>query len=210
MSTPPPSGSSWGNPSSGGLPGGDQPSGGWGAQPGGGQPQPGGWGGGAGAGPGGTAATWGSRVGATLLDAVILVVPFGILFAIFGGIGASTIETTTDPTTGLTTVSGGGGVGAGLVILYLVFIVVSFGYYIYFPTKWNGQTPGKRVLGIRTVRLDGQAFTAGFAALREILVKSLLMGICFIVLILDWLWPLWDDKDQALHDKVINTRVVRA
>jgi uncharacterized RDD family membrane protein YckC len=27
--------------------------------------------------------------------------------------------------------------------------------------------------------------------------------------LLDYLWPLWDDKKQALHDKVAKTNVVR-
>jgi uncharacterized RDD family membrane protein YckC len=28
-------------------------------------------------------------------------------------------------------------------------------------------------------------------------------------LLLNYLWPLWDDKKQALHDKVAGTNVVR-
>jgi uncharacterized RDD family membrane protein YckC len=27
---------------------------------------------------------------------------------------------------------------------------------------------------------------------------------------LDYLWPLWDTKNQALHDKVVGSIVVRA
>jgi uncharacterized RDD family membrane protein YckC len=27
--------------------------------------------------------------------------------------------------------------------------------------------------------------------------------------LLDYLWPLWDDKKQAIHDKVAKTNVVR-
>ena len=31
-----------------------------------------------------------------------------------------------------------------------------------------------------------------------------------LVQLLDFLWPLWDDKRQALHDKVAGTNVVLA
>ena len=27
--------------------------------------------------------------------------------------------------------------------------------------------------------------------------------------LLDYLWPLWDDKKQAIHDKIAKTNVVR-
>ena len=29
-----------------------------------------------------------------------------------------------------------------------------------------------------------------------------------LLLLLDYLWPLWDDKNQALHDKLARTNVV--
>ena len=46
--------------------------------------------------------------------------------------------------------------------------------------------------------------------MRQVLVINLLMGLCFIVTILDYLWPLWDDRNQALHDKIVNTLVIQA
>ena len=41
-------------------------------------------------------------------------------------------------------------------------------------------------------------------------VKSLPVvgGVYFLVFLVDYLWPLWDDKRQALHDKVAQTQVV--
>ena len=38
--------------------------------------------------------------------------------------------------------------------------------------------------------------------------RAVHLGIYFIVFLLDYLWPLWDDKRQALHDKVAATQVV--
>jgi uncharacterized RDD family membrane protein YckC len=31
-----------------------------------------------------------------------------------------------------------------------------------------------------------------------------------IVSLIDVLWPLWDEENRALHDFVVNTRVIRA
>jgi uncharacterized RDD family membrane protein YckC len=30
-----------------------------------------------------------------------------------------------------------------------------------------------------------------------------------VYLLLDYLWPLWDDRNQAIHDKIAGTNVVR-
>ena len=38
---------------------------------------------------------------------------------------------------------------------------------------------------------------------------TFLFGIFTLPLILDYLWPLWDDRNQTLHDKVPSTVVVR-
>ena len=39
---------------------------------------------------------------------------------------------------------------------------------------------------------------------------GLLSAISHIGLLLDVLWPLWDDRNQALHDKPASTVVIRA
>lgn len=39
----------------------------------------------------------------------------------------------------------------GILLLFLIW----YGYFIFFEQVWNGQTPGKRALGIRTVRDGG-------------------------------------------------------
>ena len=77
----------------------------------------------------------------------------------------------------------------------------------------NGMTLGKQVCNIRVIKEDGTPVTVGFAALREIVVRWLLFGIVgsfFLGLpgLLDVLWPLWDDKNQCLHDKMVSSYVV--
>jgi pSer/pThr/pTyr-binding forkhead associated (FHA) protein len=73
----------------------------------------------------------------------------------------------------------------------------------------NGQTWGKQALGIRVARDNGQPFTYGTALLRDFVVKGLLFGALAIVWLVDALWPLWDEQNQALHDKLLGTHVLK-
>jgi uncharacterized RDD family membrane protein YckC len=47
------------------------------------------------------------------------------------------------------------------------FIMV--GYYVFFEVLWNGQTPGKRVVGLRVVKENGASITIVDAAIRNFL-----------------------------------------
>ncbi len=149
-------------------------------------------------------ASWGSRVGATLLDGLLLLLVGLVLVA---------------PGIVLTIVNNGGALGPILIVLgVLVWIVVGLLYAAFFVQRdgpRNGQTLGKQWLGIRAVRMDGQPFNWGAGLLRELAIKQLLFGFVggfflSIPTILDWLWPLWDDENRALHDMLASTRVVRA
>jgi uncharacterized RDD family membrane protein YckC len=65
------------------------------------------------------------------------------------------------------------------------------------------------------VRAGGGPMTFGFAMLREVAVKALLFGIVSsmtfgLATLLDVLWPLWDEENRALHDLIVDTRVVLA
>jgi hypothetical protein len=55
--------------------------------------------------------------------------------------------------------------------------------------------------------------TFGFAMLREVAVKTLLFGIAGAVTggiaqLVDYLWPLWDEENRALHDFLVDTRTI--
>ncbi len=96
-----------------------------------------------------------------------------------------------------------------VLALYLV-------YEIAFLTR-TGATPGKRALGI-SVRLRDKPGPPPLAAvLRRTAVKEAgnLVGSVPVVGLLgslfgliNVLWPLWDDKKQAIHDKAGATNVV--
>jgi uncharacterized RDD family membrane protein YckC len=154
-------------------------------------------------------ASWGSRVGAQLIDWLVLLIPAVILFIVVvaGAVGISGDE---DASTAA---------AIGAVILYVVLI--SAVVLLYAPLlmmrqgERNGQTLGKQMLGIRVVRNNGQTMGFGWAALREVVVKGLAVGIASSIIpllpwLLDVLWPLWDDQNRALHDFAVQTHVIRA
>ena len=64
-------------------------------------------------------------------------------------------------------------------------------------------------------REDGQPVSIGFALLRDFVVRFLLFGFIGIFLIglpglVDLLWPLWDERNQTLHDKIVSSYVIKA
>ena len=65
-----------------------------------------------------------------------------------------------------------------------------------------GQTPGKRLLGLRVLRTDGQRLRIGNAIRRE------LAYLVSAILFLGFLWILLDDRRQGWHDKLAGTIVV--
>jgi uncharacterized RDD family membrane protein YckC len=68
--------------------------------------------------------------------------------------------------------------GENVAIALLIFIVfaIFFGYFIAFETLWNGQTPGKKMLGIRVVR-DGGYPVDFMAVLIRNLIRVVELGL---------------------------------
>ena len=151
-------------------------------------------------------ASWWSRVGAALIDgliisvgALILFLPVGALFSV--GISA-------DSNAGLGTAI------AGLVVWVLCVTLIALLYAPVLMSRTNGKTFGRMVVNIRVVRTSGAPITFWFAVLREVVIKAFLFGIlgtftAGIAPILDVLWPLWDEENRALHDFIVGTRVVQ-
>jgi uncharacterized RDD family membrane protein YckC len=91
----------------------------------------------------------GSRFLAWLIDFACLVL---LLFA--GALLASVLA------------SGSEGLGMALMVLWV--FALFWGYFLLFEWLWSGQTPGKRVLGLRVVHTRGSALTFAGAALRNL------------------------------------------
>ena len=55
-----------------------------------------------------------------------------------------------------------------LAVLVIGGFVIYYGYFAVFETVWNGQTPGKRVIGLRVIHASGRPISAWEAILRNV------------------------------------------
>lgn len=139
----------------------------------------------------GTYAEWGTRAIALLID-VGIGIGISIVGAILFAIGAAIAD-------------------ALGVLMFLVWMAALIAYSI-----WNycirqgntGQTIGKEKQGIKLVKDDtGQPVGVGMAFVRYLLA-GVLGGLCGIYTLLDYLWPLWDDDNKRITDKMVTMSVV--
>jgi uncharacterized RDD family membrane protein YckC len=156
-------------------------------------------------GPGGlTLAPLLPRFAAYLIDLGLIVTIWGALFvpiAIFTG----QIDTSNDQQE----ISGAFGLSA------IAAVVLIAGLYAAIGLWWRETTVGKHAVGLAVRRVDGSRISFGRALVRELVARQLLFGtagafIGGLPLLLDLLFPLWDDRAQSLHDKIAGTIVVRA
>lgn len=86
------------------------------------------------------------------------------------------------------------------------FFIGAFGgfvYFTFFTWKWNGQTPAKRFLKIRTAKLNGKKITfwnsleraSGYVASASLFFTGFLQFF-------------WDKNHQTTHDKITETIVI--
>jgi uncharacterized RDD family membrane protein YckC len=148
-------------------------------------------------------AGWWSRVGAYLVDAVVLVwIAVAVFFLIWATSGKA----------------GTAGIVAAIAWGPTDYL---FRGLVYAPLLMrrtggrNGQTLGKQVAGIRVVREDARPMDYRKAVEREWLVKTLLIQVAGVALtgpivpVLDYIWPWWDERNRALHDRIASTLVFR-
>jgi uncharacterized RDD family membrane protein YckC len=93
----------------------------------------------------------------------------------------------------------------GTVTLTLTFLVL-FGYPITFETVWRGRTPGKQLLGLRVVTVEGAPVTFRHAAIRAALGLvdfSATFGLAAVIS------SLVSKRNQRLGDFVAGTVVLR-
>ncbi|MDL4818242.1 RDD family protein [Actinomadura opuntiae] len=139
----------------------------------------------------GQLAQWGPRAGGFIIDYLIAVVPFFVLW-LLGNLLASA--------------------GSGAAVLGVLFMVIGIGIWIgaflwiCYQEGTTGQSIGKRQMGIRLVSAQtGQPIGFGMAFVRK-LAHILDGAVCY----LGYLWPLWDERKQTFADKVVGTLVVRS
>ncbi len=116
-----------------------------------------------------------------LIDGLILMVVFGILFAAIGLPESDSMFT----------------LGSLLPVL------IGIGYYTYF--FGNGQTFGMKVMKIKLIGTDS-TYPVGYG---KGFLRWIGMEISGIVLALGYIWILIDKKNQGWHDKIAGTYVVK-
>lgn len=169
-------------------------------------------------------AGWWQRVGAQVIDGLILTV---IAFVAWSPIWLGLLDDYGDYFSESMDAAEAGRAGpsmtefqadhlGALVAVVLIGGLVSLVYTVGF-LLWKQATPGKLALGLR-VRLRDRpelplgailgrwAVQNGPGVVGLVPILGLLTGLFGL---LDSLWPLWDGKKQALHDKAAGTNVVR-
>ena len=91
------------------------------------------------------------------------------------------------------------GTGGG----YALGTLITIGYFVYFHGT-TGQTPGNAALSIRVVGKDDGA-TIGYG---RAFVRWLVSLVSGFVILIGYLWMLWDSEKQCWHDKAANDVVV--
>ncbi|MFC4561172.1 RDD family protein [Nocardiopsis mangrovi] len=85
-------------------------------------------------------------------------------------------------------------------------IVIYVGYWVVVPAKWNGQTVGMKVMGVRVVNADG-----GEADMVQMLVRWILLVVDGLVAgLVGLVAMLVTDRHQRLGDMAARTLVIRA
>jgi uncharacterized RDD family membrane protein YckC len=90
---------------------------------------------------------------------------------------------------------------AGSAAGFLIGVV----YQWYFLTQQNGQTPGKRLMGIRVVKVNGAPLQAA-----DVIVRYIGYTVNTVVFGIGWFWAIWDADKQGWHDKMAGTVVIKA
>lgn len=131
-------------------------------------------------------ADWVTRVVATLIDAACTIAVWIVVFIIAMILGQ--IAT-----------------ALGVLFGFVGYLgALAIGFYFAYLTGETGQSPGKRVMGIKVVEEStGQPIGGAMGIVRQI-AHAIDSFICMI----GYLFPLWDPKRQTIADKVLSTVVL--
>jgi uncharacterized RDD family membrane protein YckC len=140
-----------------------------------------------------TLASVGSRFLALGIDTVVQVAAFGAFAAAAFGL----MVMLPSPASAARPWIFGGLVLCGFTIYY--------GYFALFEALWQGQTPGKRVIGLRTIHATGRPITVFEAILRNILRVADQLPFVYAVGILTMLLT---ERSQRLGDLAAGSVVV--
>jgi uncharacterized RDD family membrane protein YckC len=148
-------------------------------------------------------AGYGTRLGGWLIDWVLLAVVSIPVLVLTHSIHHTHSMVITDG--GVVTRQNGFHVGTAGAAIHAL-IVVAYGAFLCGAQR--GQTLGMMVVGVRVVdESDGSAIGFG-RALGRAAFEYLMVIALFVPWIIDMLFPIWDPKNQTLHDKVSKAVVI--
>ena len=163
-------------------------------------------------------ANYSKRIGATVVDILITTLAWmpAVILGVIGfvdgvkevdSVEKSRILPLTDGEEGeifWEVARGSFGVAAILGAVALIWSIWYFGY----RQGKTGLTPGKRIAGTKLINIETGGPLGGAAGIGRFIVPFILSGISGVYFLLDYLWPLWDEKNQRITDKMFSTQVV--
>lgn len=150
--------------------------------------------------PFGGYASWADRAVGYIIDHLIVAAAMFIIFLVFGsffgaivGLGGEHSEAA-------------GGLCCMMLVIFPVASLLVGVYNRVYLVSQRGYSIGQGVMKLKVIDANGQILTQGNAAIR--LLAQVALGFIPVIGILDLLWPLWDDRNQTLHDKAVNCFVI--
>jgi uncharacterized RDD family membrane protein YckC len=142
----------------------------------------------------------GSRFLALLIDTIVQTILI-ILVLVIGG--AAMQQTHLAPALHVSAKTLG---SLALAVFLLLVFVIYYGYFVFFEKVWRGQTPGKRLLGLRVVRDGGYPVELMNSIIRNLIrILEFLFGFYFLSVIS----MLLSSENKRLGDFAAGTIVVR-
>lgn len=137
-------------------------------------------------------ASWGRRAGGWFVDLLVYVVAFVATFVF--------ALATEDSATGEIS-------DAAALLIFVVWFLGPSLYAWLMVGAW-GRTLGKMAVGVTVVR-SADALRVSYLRSLARAASTWLLGLLFVPIVLAYLWPLWDRRNQTLYDKMAGTIVVR-
>jgi uncharacterized RDD family membrane protein YckC len=138
-------------------------------------------------------ASWGRRLAALLVDAVVL----GVVIAVALFAAGMPVDELRDR------------LQDGETMLFVVLFLIPEGIYYTALIGSRSQTFGKMALGIKVVDADSRSPIGYPRAFRRWISTAAMRALFTIPTVVDHLWPLRDPRNQCLHDKFARSVVVR-
>ncbi|MEN8906339.1 MAG: RDD family protein [Clostridiales bacterium] len=91
-------------------------------------------------------------------------------------------------------------------ILFIIILIVMFGYFVFFDIVLLGRSPGKFVLGLKVIKENGNPINILDSFLRNIIRAAYLLPILYLV---DGIFILLNKKNKRFGDYLSNTVVVK-